>query len=139
MKTTDLMIGDYVHQLVYEELEPVRIVNIHETGAVEVFDGSGDTFYDYQSATNEIQPIPLTQEILEKNGFEWIKNKIVDEAYVFTKTLWDEPELIIRRFDFNESFVICTAWDDTSFMSIGYVHELQHLLKLCGIDKEIEL
>ena len=88
----------------------------------------------------EWEPIPLTQKILENNGFEWIKNKIVDEAYVLTKTFWDEePELIIRRFDFNESFVICTSWDDTSFMSIGYVHELQHLLKLCGIDKEIEL
>ena len=90
----------------------------------------------------EWQPIPLTVEILEKNGFEWIKNKIVDEAYVLTKTFFDEePELIIRRFrfDFNESFVICTSWDDTSFMSIGYVHKLQHLLKLCGIDKEIVL
>lgn len=121
MKTSELMLGDWV--LDTRTGTPLRVNPF--MAAFEV---------------PEWQSIPLTVEILEKNGFEWIKNKIVDEAYVLTKTFWDKkPKLIIRRFDFNDSFVICTSWDDTPFMSIGYVHELQHLLKLCGIDKEIEL
>ena len=119
MKIDNLMLGDWV--LDKRTKRPLRV-----------------NPFMAEMEVPEWEPMFLTTEIIEKNGFEWIKNKIVDEAYVLTKTFWDEePELIIRRFDFNESFVICTSRDNMALISIAYVHEFQHLLKLCDIDKEV--
>lgn len=80
---------------------------------------------------DEIEPIPLTLEILEKNGWRsrldgsgefYLEKPLVDDVIV-TKT--------ITVFQMNHG----------SFcgLSIHYVHELQHALRLCGIEKEITL
>ena len=62
------------------------------------------------------EPVPLTDEILKKNGFE-VK---VGPSGKYQLTI----EGVNCRVDFN---------------IIEYVHELQHALRLCGIDKEIKL
>lgn len=94
-------------------------------------------------------PIPITPEILEKNGFTkydvghnvsgWT---IMDEEYcsdipfTLTDNACDTKQGEYKwgpvEDDREESFV-------REIGRIKYVHELQHLLKLCKIDKEIEL
>lgn len=72
------------------------------------------------------EPIPLTREILEKNGFE--KCKI--------------PEIEYIGWRLNEEFSVeLNAVDDFDWneVHIAYVHQLQHALRLCRIDKEIIL
>lgn len=77
------------------------------------------------------EPIPLTPEILEKNGFErdfedgsliW-----VDERDV-TEVVWGGTILTIHGENGHLELDTCM-----------YVHELQHALRLCGIEKEIVL
>lgn len=76
----------------------------------------------------EVKPIPLTPEILEKNGFEtkFGYSKYNDEDDFFLIT-WNEisHHLRIRTFD-ND----CALDKD----HIDYVHELQHALRLCGLN-----
>lgn len=91
-------------------------------------------------------PIPLTPEILEKNGFNDDGEGVYgdDNSYFVP----------IYQSEHNDSYFIptCTcghieAWETHIEPTEGigdfsgklrYVHELQHALKLCGIEKEIK-
>ena len=81
---------------------------------------------------DDIEPIPLTAEILEKNGFvgELCSNGIdyVSEEYklrIICKTNDVGWTIYANHFGLDKKDV--------------FVHELQHALRLCGIEKEIEL
>lgn len=76
---------------------------------------------------NDIQPIPLTKEILEKNGFVWDYSPICQ--------CWEQYGLSIYLIGGGYR-VNC---GQNVSCKIDFVHELQHLFRLCGIDKEIEL
>lgn len=78
---------------------------------------------------NMIFPLPLTPEILERNGF--IKELDSDCIhYKFTLIQGHSQfSLLYARSVFQWLYTI----------DFKYIHELQHVLKLCGIDKEIEL
>lgn len=100
MKTTDFMINDWVKSRTGMN---VRIVSID---------------HDYPSV---YEPIPLTHEILEKNGFRI--------GHHGTYHIW--------------GFCIGNHYDGqfTPYISLGcthkdltYVHELQHALRLCGLN-----
>lgn len=142
MDAKELMLGDYIYDLYGNKAIVRKLEDYNEhakaSGAcIELVEGpeEGKTFCLY----GQIEPIPLTPEIMEENGFEKIEGCVTAEAYILDKGEWGEANLIIRRFDFNESFVICTPKDQTARISIGYVHELQHALRLAGIKKEIVL
>ena len=130
MKAKELMVGDWV--LAYgKKTQIVWVGNIHKM-AVRGFPSE---FMD-----GEILPIPLTSEILEKNGFMlkpdgWLwceKEGIEDQNYIFIQFRKGCDEVRLVEFNFVNNI-------SAKFQKIQFVHELQHALKLCGIDKEIEL
>ena len=69
----------------------------------------------------EIEPVPLTPEILEKNGWEW------DEQDFRLGTL--------DLFPVENYFVL----DGFCNKKLKYVHQLQHMLFGLGIDSEIKI
>lgn len=81
-------------------------------------------------STNDISPIPITPEILEMFGFENYSQ------------MWYHPDSYIEFFRNNRNKDV---WDRTincgeyTLYSIKYVHQLQHVLRLAGVEKEIEL
>ena len=86
------------------------------------------------------EPIALTEEILEKNGWE---EDDEDE-------IWDTPYaygyLSIGFFPRGKKMVTMVlaasdgmGGDTYSLREIKYVHELQHLLWALGIEKEVEV
>lgn len=79
-----------------------------------------------------IKPIPLTQEILEKNEFK--KDKY-DQMVLNEELGASEIHIVLQ--DGND----CYWWTVNGELvaKIRYVHQLQHALRLCGIKKEIEL
>ena len=103
MKANELMIGDWV---IGCSGEPFKI-------------GIVDPDFLYW---NEIQPIPLTPEILEKNGF------------ICDGWSWWYLDFRIVLSTSKGVSVVCGRQKRFEF-----VHELQHALRLCGIEKEIEL
>lgn len=83
--------------------------------------------------SKEIKPIPLTQEILEKNG--WKKSKINDCAYFYYKDglflTYTSKDDKFWFDDFDYSSSIC--------VELPYVHSLQHLLFGLNINHEMEV
>lgn len=70
------------------------------------------------------RPIPLTEKILEYN--------FATEPQISWCVGWnrkDDIHIEIKREDINAAF----------YGVIAYVHQLQHALAICGIDKEIVL
>ena len=122
------MIGDWVRN---DFGENQQIVEIRQDCVMLAYN---DTF-----SLGKIEPIPLTSEILEKNGFERTGD---GWECCESKTL----SLVIHELEEDETcFDIWIAepmdWKHLTYSLPlpKYVHELQHSLRLCGIDKTIEL
>lgn len=138
MKANELMIGDWVQHPVYRgNLVPCRVVGISTNITVE-FENSARKY----EALEFVQPIPITIEILEKNGFkfndgmfDWFRGD-EDSFYTGFETVHIDirsgfMSVLKESKDGKQKQVRC----DCS----GYVHELQRALELCGIEKEIKL
>ena len=88
-----------------------------------------------------IEGIPVTPEILNKNGF---KEDIFGEYY--TKPIENEEYrlaryLAVERKSCNWAVFIkyCSLYDYALLRKIKYIHELQHILWALGLDAEIKL
>jgi hypothetical protein len=79
-----------------------------------------------------LEPIPLTTEILEKNGWKSMKNGSGD--FILTKPMVGNSATITKTINGYE--MLHGAFNG---LCIHYVHQLQHVLRLCVIKKEIEL
>lgn len=128
MKANELMIGDWYafrgHPYKCTASDIASIAECEEKGA-----------------QTDISEIPITSEILEKNGFE--KRKDCDPyIYYFLKekdnyiSLSKEWDSITRTIYWSLS--VGNHITDAN-LSINYIHELQHAIRLCGIEKDIVL
>lgn len=121
MKANELMIGDWV--LDKKTNRPYKII------------GTNDLLFH-----DDYSHIPLTAEILEKNGFGKsvsppgihakcyeINNK--DEKYCLTIADYNKYKRLLLNIDSEDSECFNIRCD--------YVHQLQHALRLCNIEKEI--
>ena len=133
MKANELMIGDWVYAIDGDRKKhPCRIATLEYDSPNKRDDFSID-FYgtDYEvewpDVAFEIEPIPLTPEILEKNGF-------VYNELPFAQS-WEKFGLALT-IGGNGYRINCGA---NVALIIDSVHQLQHALRLCGIDKEIML
>ena len=151
MKFTDLMVGDLVSITTYpgtryEETDIETVTMVNECGAITLFDGSGDGLYNESMEEVRIEPIPLTPEIMKKNGFEEIDltkigGEFYDAFYILRgKRAGIEHAIfqLSRMRGNSKRWQVATGSRDVVIV-INYVHELQHALKLCGIDKQITL
>ena len=126
MKANELMIGDWV---CCTDPTPFKIEAITIIDTPEYVTGSDG--FDVEIA--DLQPIPLTKEILEENGFEKkIHYGIFDDYYDFE--LWEYSDGIWLTTYHN-----CEVSLPDEQVFISFVNELQHFLTHCGIEKEIEL
>ena len=78
--------------------------------------------------------IPLTPKILEKNGFEYKEG----EQGMYGVTIapyYTRKDVPFELFCDGDPFAI---WFKDE-VAIKYVHQLQHALRLCGIEKTIEI
>lgn len=142
MKANELMIDDWV---LWKD-KPVQIARV--SGVVYSFGHIDVTLAHCGNGVLEthdiksISPIPLTPEILEKNGFkkcagnEWSVFKYEDDDYTkkaLYQVLWSADELYLEI----GSYTLRTG--EFNRMGVEFVHELQHALRLCGITCEIIL
>lgn len=128
MDCKDLMVGDWFKAVDYNS--PFRITAI--------YDDVVQTQADYQSEIDgnwyseaeikDLVPIELTEEILVKNGFDCL---YYDDGNSYWWAVFDGWFNISSEGEFR-----CVNFRD---LVIKSVHQLQHLLRLCGIEKEIEL
>ena len=125
MKPTDLMILDWV-------LWKNKYVQVVETSAIVYSFGQIDVRLAYcnddgdgieRHDISKISPIPLTPEILEKNG-------------------WKETEYC-HEYQDSGNIIQCCLPDmrgringiEIEHFKCEYVHQYQHLLRLCGLNE----
>lgn len=127
MKVNELQIGDWVYDSKRSQF-PMQVVAIFKDGDLYLdFEGNeGDV---WECEAEEVEPIPITAEILEKNGIE---------NTVGTTHEWEDGD---KSIDIILRWEVCRIQGDKGGCKchIIYVHELQQALRLCGIDKEIKL
>lgn len=86
-----------------------------------------------------VDPIPLTPEILEKNGFGYVEK---DTLMGITHFYLGEPyycENMDLHIGGNKDGFFWMNYLRNDIGSIRYVHQLQHALRICGIEKEINV
>lgn len=131
MIASELRIGDFV-ELATDDgtFVKVKVVELRQESLFGLID---DKFMD-ELQYHEIEPIPLTAEILEKNKYYYndIRHEWATDSYSFYiefgHGLSDEGQP-------DHLFI----WVSNCEVELNYVHELQHALRLCGSKKEIEI
>lgn len=128
MNANELMLGDWVIRKGVPE-EPMCLYDMKVSAGIAYLDQDGRGVV--QKFEN-IEPIPLTREIFEKNGFVCADLSFEDLYTGYGLHIYGE----VYGDVYGGWYIICGT--DVS-MNVSHVHELQHALKLCRIEKEIVL
>lgn len=137
MRTEDLQLGDcvVVHDHGHSYLSgkewkrdivmAVTSIDMSHVGCVGLDDHGVMQYGTYFAS--QIEPLPLTIEFLQKNFPEY------EEGYEIG--WWYEGEW----GDESKGFMIEFRNDNIEIVmhSVRYVHEVQHIVKVCGLQKEI--
>ena len=127
LKISDLSVGDWVE---YEGLHyPITFVGYGEGGDGSLVNLIRPDLSCFTCKISDIHPIPITAEMLEKNGF---------------------VRLLERDLFYHSKAGLEVAFEDGEWMhtinlheytihTISGVHHIQHLLRLYGCEKEINL
>ena len=141
IRAEDLMIGDRV----LCDGQPYQIAEI---GGMVCIDADEELF----ASLEDIEPIPLTPEILEKNRFKKTESDTLSQTWAWAEksekiynrwvqiTFYNEP---INGVSYLTKIETCSrkgdGVDNIHSCDIESVHDLQHALRLCGINLEIKL
>lgn len=129
------MQGDFVIWNGWKGKEYVAEINALRPYYCDIkFSPNGFPYIEDNISMGNIKPIPLTMEILEKNGFT-----------VGNYNEWNNPQCSFLHFAIDSS--VKNKWivyarrtkDEVQLAAIKYVHELQHLLFGLDIDIKIEI
>ena len=120
IKCRDLMVGDWITN---RNGFPMQITNVGEDYAYATFEGNEADPLEFDDKDDQPQPIPLTYEILRKNG-------------------WKDTEFWCEYQD-SKNTIQCCLPDmrgiingiEIEHFKCEYIHQYQHLLRLCGLDE----
>ena len=138
IRCRDLMVGDYIAN---RNGSPMQIVAVDEDNA---YAWTGNEERPWIFGDNEgykPQPIILTPEILEKNGFYDSYTKRYYKRFYSNGCFDIAISLVYREIEVSK---VCGAGTDCEEEEYGssivfgndiYVHTLQHVLRLCGLDE----
>ena len=129
LKISDLSVGDWVRHDFYEV--DMRVVTIYGDNKRVIAESSSG--YGVTCHLDHFTPIPITEEILEKNGWG-----MRPPGHSTCECNGTYVGIVNTTRDYGVSVID----DDGIRMGVDYllyVHQLQHALRLAGVDKEITL
>lgn len=138
MKATGFSVGDMV--LIDGKLTKIDAVHLRKVGWHSRKDKLAWT------RIGLVQPIPLASDLLERHGFGRVPQPGCSNPYYWKLEKRDEDGELLYRIEayntpFRGMFIQINNLSDCESISfckqIEHVHELQHALRLCGIDTEI--
>lgn len=94
-----------------------------------------DSSTTYSISNNAVRPIPLTSEILKKNG--WKKKMYCDWCYYLP--IEGNLLYLAKGTGIDGAFSACVGQGMSYIASISFVHQLQHLLFGLGLNSEMEV
>ena len=123
MKAEDLRIGNYIDTP--RGIKSIKEIGINAIGDYARFHNLHEGYY-----LSHCEPIPLTEEILLKCGFE--KNIIAENGFI---NFYAEPNGIGLSFDCEadvydkNNIVISEYYGVSLYNGVKYIHQLQNLYK----------
>lgn len=120
VKVSQLMIGDW---LKYGEMDI-------QVGSIDVFGNISLVEPDWQDHQDEFDYIPLTESILNLNGFNIDKLNGVWKIYLYK----DGKCLFDCDYKVKEDLFVCRVGSIWHSIVFRYVHELQHQLTMRGLN-----
>ena len=130
----------YIPKTIIKKYVKVYVCSTQNALSLEDMDGN---LYDY---IGELYPIPLTPEIIEKNGQkkEVMSRGVKNSHWVYTKPDIEEYgyfPIYIEKGIGDEFDVYPFTGNNvcTQIAYIKYVHQLQHLLFGLGLNSEMEV
>jgi len=139
MKATDLMIGDWVYDTILKGNTKVEILSLS---------GIRGDYHDNVWNEKTFEPIPLTKEILKKNGWKEEFDKVPymtwydlskEKGGTNTWLMWSINERIVDVQKQSADILNHNLCVNRVYVVCEYVHQLQHAMRMCEIDKEILL
>lgn len=119
IKVEDLSVGDWVRtkdgNVTVDIISPIEVVVMNDYGNL------------CACKIEDIKPIPITAEMLEKNGFEEIGGS------------WYNSEARMEFEQYKDGWCRTINCGEYGVYFIKYVHQLQHALRLKNTNKEIVL
>lgn len=122
LSAKDLMIGDWVclPSIMSTDKYQVKVLEIQDD-CIKYYCGGKKMMVRFK----HIEPIPLTSEILKKNGF-------IEES----RDCYGKP---LQYCVLVDGLWIDITGENYFDGELKFVHQLQHALRLCEIEKEIVL
>lgn len=118
IRIEDVSIGDWFQARMvkwdYEDLDITPPMRVAEISSDEIMLQLGSV--KHYGFVEDLQPIPITAEVLEKSGLHYA-----------------EFGLVVKP----KSNELCASIGTS--IEIQYIHELQHALRLARVDKEIKM
>lgn len=124
----ELMLGNWVYESERSQF-PMEVVNIDKDMVYLDFDSNeGDVF---DGRMEDICPIPLTEDVFNKNGFEYLNGVYYLKQCSNTEFCKDDDGYFYMTSNLGEYKCIENP--------IKYVHQLQNILTIAGIDIDFKI
>lgn len=135
IKTKELMLGNWVLAGAKTQF-PMYVTGIFQDVAYLDFEGNeGDV---WEEKEEDMLPVPLTEEILLKNGFV-----LESDGYIKEYQFKDQKSNFINiEFDAGKCYYVYISTkssDLTKENGLRYLHELQNLLTLAGVEMKFKI
>lgn len=136
LKISELSVGDWVNH----ENKEYKLYAIEECGLLRGVWEDSESIAHIAKNIDYFDPIPITAEILEKNGL--YRHEIDKDNQ--QQVVLSNHFMMARTYDDVEWWRVLIYDEEIPgeelFNGIVYsVHQLQHALRLAGVDKEINL
>ena len=150
LKISDLSVGDWVGERCGTKIKAFKVAEIKFNKFIHKYVVILNNKV-YGLPTTELHPIPITAEILEKNGFTRRNSEF--PIYEYATLLGKMLRTTVVSLNHPSSYIVCRIEDTSKELheydritvnsSVErtpiYIHDLQHALRLAGVDKEINL
>ena len=125
MKCKELQIFDWIQD---ENGFQWQIIGVGDDYAYATFEGNEGDPWEFDDKDDQLKPIPLTPEILEKNGFIKVNSQRYDYGY-------PDTDCYVKVNPKKNMIHVNGRNANSNLYSHSFVHELQRVLRLCGLDE----
>lgn len=92
---------------------------------------------DVACKNSDLKPIPLTPEILEKNGWEFVGGQLDEDG--FTWDIYSNRGVLPDLYYYPDGKFSVFMYGKEVLPDIEYIHQLQHILFGLGLNSEMEV
>ena len=105
-----------------------QIIGVGDDYAYATWEGNEGDPWEFDDKDDQPEPIPITPKILEKNGFIKVNSQRYDYGY-------PDTDCYVKVNPKKNMIHVNGRNANSNLYSHSFVHELQHALRLCGLNE----